>query len=231
MNAIKSPIFISLTLGFLMVLSGVLTKYMTPSVQSDPQMDIINLEVMIPLEFDQWKIDHSTALPMINPDVQGLLKKIYNQTLSRTYINSAGERVMLSIAYGIDQSSDLHVHRPEICYASSGFNISKITKTFVDTTIGQIPVMRLVAKQGTRNEPVTYWIRIGDSLTRGWIEQKLTTIGYSLTGKVPDGLLFRISTISQDEQDSYRIQKAFLSGLMQAVRREDRHWLIGQLTQ
>lgn len=189
----------------------------------------MNLDTMIPREFDRWKIDPSSAALVVNPDDQGLLNKIYNQTLSRTYINEQGERVMLSIAYGSDQSTDLHVHRPEICYASSGFDIGIMTKTFVDTTIGRIPVMHLVARQGTRKEPITYWIRIGDSLTRGWLEQKLTAISYGLTGKVPDGLLFRVSTISNDAQDSYRIQQMFLAALLQAVRSEDRHWLVGQL--
>jgi len=89
--------------------------------------------------------------------------------------------------------------------------------------------MQLVAKQGNRNEPITYWIRVGDSLTRGWFEQKLTAIGYGLTGIMTDGLLFRISTISNDEQDSYRIQQTFLTAMMQAVRSEDRYWLVGQL--
>jgi EpsI family protein len=123
----------------------------------------------------------------------------------------------------------MHAHRPEICYAASGFEIGKMTKTFVDTTIGRIPVMRLVAKQDARNEPITYWIRIGDSLTLGWFEQKLTVIDYGLAGKVPDGVLVRVSAISNDEQDSYRVQQAFLVALLKAVRSEDRFWLVGHL--
>jgi EpsI family protein len=89
--------------------------------------------------------------------------------------------------------------------------------------------MRLVAKQGTRNEPITYWIRVGDSITRGWIEQKLTAIGYGLIGKVPDGLLVRVSSLSNDEQGSYRVQQVFLSAMLHAVRSEDRFWLVGRL--
>ena len=230
MSALNKPVIVSLILGMLMTLSGVLTKAMTHPNRAAEQLDTINLETIIPREFDRWKIDSSTAALMVNPDDKGLLNKLYSQTLARTYVNNAGEHVMLSIAYGRDQSSDLQVHRPEICYATGGFDISSMSKTFLDTTIGRIPVMQLVAKQGNRNEPITYWIRVGDSLTRGWFEQKLTAITYGLTGKAPDGLLFRISTISADEQDSYRIQQAFLTSLLQAVRSEDRHWLVGQLT-
>ena len=137
---------------------------------------------------------------------------------------------MLSIAYGGEQKTDMHAHRPEICYAAGGFDISNKTKTFVDTTIGRIPVMHLLATRGARIEPITYWIRVGDSVTRGWIEQKLTAIGYGLTGKVPDGLLVRVSSISNDEQNSYRMQQVFLTAMLKAVRSEDRFWLVGRLS-
>ena len=226
----NKPFLVSLTLGLVMVLSAALTLVMTPSVDIAGAQSRINLEAMIPGTFGDWKINPSAVALMINPDEQETVSKLYSQTLSRTYINNRGEQVMLSIAYGGDQKVDLQVHRPEICYLSGGFKIGELTKDFVDTTIGRIPVMRLVAKQGARNEPITYWIRVGDSLTRGWFEQKAATLGYGLTGKVPDGLLFRVSTISSDEQESYRIQQEFLSTLLQAVKSEDRYWLVGRLT-
>jgi len=227
----KKPFIVSLMMGLLMVSSAAITMVITPSAGIADQQNQIDLEALIPSEFNDWKIDVSAESLMVNPDVKEMINKIYSQTLSRTYINSQGERVMLSIAYGRDQRKDLQVHRPEVCYLTSGFDIGKLTKTFVDTTIGRIPVMHLVAKQGARNEPITYWIRMGDSVTRGWFEQKAATLSYELTGKVPDGLLFRVSTISNDEQDSYRIQQIFLTSLLQAVRSEDRHWLVGRLAQ
>lgn len=212
-----------------MVSSSVLTKVMTPSVDKANSQNRINLQTLIPREFNGWKEDLSIMSPIVNPEVTGELGKIYTQTLSRTYINKQGERVMLSIAYGNDQRTDLQVHRPEICYMTGGFEVGAMTKILVDTTIGQIPAMRMVAKQGARNEPITYWIRMGDSVTRGWFEQKAATLSYMLVGKVPDGLLFRVSTISNNEQASYRIQQDFLASLLQAVRSEDRHWLVGKL--
>jgi len=212
-----------------MLSSSILTKIITPVAIFTDQQPVINLESMIPMEFGGWKVDSTSASPIVNPAVGGGLEKIYSQTLTRSYINGAGERIMLSIAYGAAQKTDLHAHRPEICYTASGFDIGNMTKTFVDTTIGRIPVMQLVAKQDARNEPITYWIRVGDSLTRGWFEQKMTAIGYGLAGKIPDGLLFRVSTISNNVKDSYRIQQEFLSSLLKSMRSEDRFWLVGQL--
>lgn len=229
MNRMNKSMFASIALGFFMVLSSVLAKVMTPTEMSPAMHARINLETLIPKEFEGWKLDSFNATGIVNPEVKGGLENIYSQTLSRTYINSAGDRIMLSIAYGGEQKTDMHAHRPEICYAAGGFDISNKTKTFVDTTIGRIPVMHLVATQGARIEPITYWIRVGDALTRGWLEQKLTAIGYGLTGKVPDGLLVRVSSISNDEQSSYQLQQAFLTAMLKAVRSEDRFWLVGRL--
>jgi EpsI family protein len=229
MKTMTKSMFVSIVLGFFMVLSGIVAKVMTPAEVSPALHARINLEMLIPKEFEGWKLDSYNASGIVNPEVKGALGNIYNQTLSRTYINNAGDRIMLSIAYGGEQKTDMHAHRPEICYAAGGFDISDKTKTFFDTTLGRIPVMHLVATQGTRIEPITYWIRVGDALTRGWLEQKLTAIGYGLTGKVPDGLLVRVSSISNDEQNSYRVQREFLSAMLKAVRSEDRFWLVGRL--
>jgi hypothetical protein len=50
-----------------------------------------------------------------------------------------------------------------------------------------------------------------------------------LTGTMPDALLFRTSTISNDEQSSYKVQQAFLTSLLQSMRSGDRHWLVGRM--
>jgi EpsI family protein len=224
----KRSVFVSLVMGMFMVLSSALAMLATPTLMSADNPDKINLEAIIPNEFDGWKVDLNSIEPLVSTDVKGEINKIYDQTLSRTYVNSQGERVMLAIAYGMDQRVDSQVHRPEICYASGGFNIKKITKIFLDTTFGKIPALRLVAKQGNRNEPITYWIKIGNSLTRGWFEEKWATFKYELTGQIPDGLLFRVSTIANDEEASYQVQQTFITDLLKSMRAGDRQWLVGQ---
>jgi len=219
-----------LLIGLAMLAAAGLAIAMTPTSKVADQGPNIDLETMIPKQFGEWKIDETVVPLLADPKQTALLNKIYNQTLSRTYVNAAGQRVMLSIAYGGDQSRAMQVHKPEVCYASQGFQIGQMTKALVDTANGQIPVMHLVAKQGTRNEPITYWIRTGDTVTRGWFEQNLARLTYGLTGKVPDGLLVRVSNISNDEPEAYRIQQAFLSAMLQGVSKEDRVRLIGKLS-
>ena len=97
-------------------------KPTTKIADAGPEVD---LEVLIPKAFGDWKIDTTIAPLIANPEQQAVIEKIYNQTLTRTYVNSRNERIMLSIAYGGDQSDSMAVHKPEVCYPAQGFQILK----------------------------------------------------------------------------------------------------------
>src|SRR5690606_39144111 len=152
-----------------------------------------------------------------DPELQAKLDKIYNQTLTRTYVNSRNERIMLSIAYGGDQSDSMAVHKPEVCYPAQGFQILKNKSGIFSTGEGDIPVKRLVATQGPRIEPITYWTTVGDTVAVSGIKWKLQQMKYGLTGSIPDGLLFRISSIQADESAAYRNQDDFTRALIGAL--------------
>ena len=132
----------------------------------------VDLEAMIPKQFGDWRIDDTIRPVLPSPDVQDKLDKIYNQTLARTYINSRGQRIMLSIAYGGDQSDSMQVHQPEVCYPAQGFQVRKSSLGQLATNHGALPVKRLVATQGSRIEPITYWITVGDEVINAGYKQK-----------------------------------------------------------
>ena len=91
-----------------------------------------------------------------------------------------------------------------------------------------IPAKTLVAVQGRRIEPITYWIRLGDGVVRGGLEQKLKTIQLGMDGKVADGLLFRVSSIDPDVSKALDIQKRFIQELLQATDPAALPLLLGQ---
>ncbi|HQV56357.1 MAG TPA: EpsI family protein, partial [Chitinophagaceae bacterium] len=169
----KKSFFISIILGVLMVLSGALTLALTPTNKIADLQEKLDLEILIPSRFGDWKIDESIIPLQVDAETQAKLNEIYNQTLSRTYVNSLGERIMLSVAYGGDQSDNLAVHKPEVCYYAQGF---EIMKTFADellTQYGKLPIKRLLAIKGNRNEPITYWVTVGNKVVLPGIDEKL----------------------------------------------------------
>jgi len=186
------------------------------------------LKTLIPSQIGEWKIDASIVPIEPSPDVQAALNKIYNQTLSRTYVNPAGRRIMLSIAYGGDQSDSMQVHQPEVCYAAQGFEVFGAVAGLLLTQYGELPVKRLIARQGNRNEPITYWVVVGDKATLSGLKQKLAQLSYGLTGKVPDGFLVRISSIDLDRQSAYQLQEEFIKSMLGAMNEKDRARIVGR---
>ena len=196
-------------------------------IDSGPKID---LETLIPKQFGDWKLDENIVRLIANPEQEALINKIYNQTLTRTYVNARDERVMLSIAYGGDQSDSMAVHKPEVCYPAQGFQILKNTTGTFATGAGNIPVKRLLATQGQRIEPITYWTTVGDTVAVNSLKWKLSQLKYGLTGQIPDGLLFRISSIQADENAAYRMQDDFSRALLGALTPEGQKRLIGRPT-
>jgi EpsI family protein len=224
MQAIKLS---HLLVGLAMLAAAGLALALAPRLKLADQGPTISLEAMIPKQFGEWKLEETIAFLIVSPDVQAMLDRIYNQTLTRNYVNDKGERIMLSIAYGNDQSYSTQVHRPEMCYPAQGFEIRSMSKDSIDFSGAQLPVMKLVATQGPRIEPITYWVMIGDSAVRGNMEQHLARLKYGLTGKIPYGMLVRVSTISTNESQSYRMQEQFVRDMLGAVPTEYRKVLIG----
>lgn len=215
-------------IGLMMFAAAGMALALKPTEKVADVAPAVDLEVLIPKAFGDWKID-TTIVPLIaDPELQAKLDKIYNQTLTRTYVNSRNERIMLSIAYGGDQSDTMAVHKPEICYPAQGFQILK-SPTFdtFSTEEGSIPVKRLVATQGSRVEPITYWTTVGGKVAVSGLKWKLQQLKFGLTGKIPDGLLFRISSIQADESAAYRMQDDFSRALLGALTPEGKRRIIG----
>lgn len=134
---------------------------------------------------------------------------------------------MLSIAYGKDQSDSLSIHSPEGCYGGQGFAIQNQVKAMLATAYGKIPVARLFATKGERHEPITYWITIGEHAVYDEWEMKKVKLNYALKGIIPDGLLFRVSSINSLEQEAYDLQANFAEALLSSLSPAQRMRLMG----
>lgn len=224
----KKKMWQSLVLGALMVLSALSAKVLTPTLMLSSMHAPLVLERVIPSSFGDWRQDIDSGAGVINPETAAALRKIYSQTLSRTYVNSKGQRIMLSIAYGGDQRDAVQLHYPEVCYPAQGFQLLASTLGTLETTLGIIPVKRLETNFGrTRNEPITYWTTVGDIAVTGGIEKKLAEMHYGLRGEIPDGLLFRISSIGTDTNTEYAMHADFARQMLTTVAPEWRRRLFG----
>jgi EpsI family protein len=184
----------------------------------------------IPMAFGAWRVDNSVGNTVVNPETQEKLDELYSETLSRVYVDGANRRMMLSLAYGRNQSKAVQIHKPEVCYVAQGFQLSTTFKGSVKTDLGVVPVMRIVATLGRRIEPITYWIRSGDDIVSGWYEQNKSRILAGLRGTIHDGLLIRVSSISPKSVEAFEAQDRFVNELLRSIPSTRREMFLGSLS-
>lgn len=211
MNALR---WRALLVALLMLASAGAAVVGRPTRHMADQVGMPNLEAMFPKEFGGWRMDTSMPVILPSPDVQALLDKIYNQVLSRTYVNAQGQRIMLSVAYGGDQSDGTSAHRPEVCYPAQGFAITANRLTTLQLGQRQLPVRQLMSQLGPRNEPITYWVTVGGEVVTTGIGQKLAQMRYGVRGIIADGMLVRVSSIDNNMVGGHQLQARFIAELV-----------------
>jgi len=207
-----------------MVATAVAAIGMKPT--SDPGA-AFDLEAAVPATFAGWRIDPEIVPIAAAPDVQANLDRLYRQIVARTYVNSAGERMMLTVAHGGDQSDALKAHRQEVCYRAQGFSVAGLERGEIVASGRQLDVTRFVALRGERVEPVTYWFTMGDRVVLGRLERLQAQVASGLRGRIPDGLLVRVSSLDTDPARAHAAQARFVAALAAAVPTQHAARLVG----
>jgi EpsI family protein len=212
-----------------MLLASLLTVFITPREKLAERLGPLTLRQALPDRFGDWMLDERSTGFVVNPQQQEVLARIYSQTLSRTYVNAkTGAVVMLALAYGEDQRDGMQMHFPENCYPAQGFQIGQQVQDTVQLGGAALHVKHLVASMGkARIEPITYWIMIGQHPTQSGWHKKITEMRYGLQGLIPDGLLFRVSSIGADDAAQYHVHQQFLADLFHVLPARERSRLFG----
>lgn len=175
---------------------------------------------LLPDSFGDWRIDPHSVVITPDPTLTAKLDALYSETFNRTYINSQGQRVMLSIAYGRNQNSQsTAAHRPEFCYVAQGFSLQHQGFDTLNLPGHQpLKVARLLAHLDNRIEPITYWVTLDDKAILPGFERKLTQLQYGLRGLIADGMLVRVSSLTNSrEQFDYSLHDRFLADMEAAI--------------
>jgi len=186
-------------------------------------------ETLIPRQFGAWQeLPHANRV-VVNPVQEENLMRLYSETFARTFVHKpTGRLIMLSIAYGRDQSNDTQLHTPEACYPSQGFKVENRTEHSVRSDFGPIESVQLMTTMGPqRTEPLTFFVRVGDGVARGSRDRNLARIRMALQGYRVDGMLFRVSEVTKRD-NAFALQDLFIHDLLNAVGPEGRRRIIGR---
>lgn len=214
----KKSLLSALAAAVLMTSAAAIATVMTPTRRIVDTLPKLDIEAAIPQRFGDWQIDARSGGGVVNPQQTELLNQLYSQIVTRTYVNSEGYRIMLSIAYGEDQRDSNQLHYPEVCYPAQGFQVTSNSGGELSLKNTTIPIRRLeshLSKQ--RFEPITYWTTIGTSVITNKTEKKIAEMRYGFRGLIPDGLLFRVSSIDNNSDKAFKAQERFIYDLYLSV--------------
>jgi EpsI family protein len=186
-----------------------------------------SLDTAVPDTIGTWQRDKAVVQQVVDPVTAEVLNELYSQILSRTYVSRDGFTVMLSIAYGKNESDDKSLHYPDVCYPAQGFRLSPPTYSHISLPGHELPVKRLHAERAGRQEPITYWIMIGEKVVLNAAEQKVAQLGYGVKGVIPDGMLVRVSSIGGDTARQWAVHAKFVNELNQTVSPQSRKRMFG----
>ena len=151
---------------------------------------------LLPARVGAYEVVSTSGVVLPPPDT--LRDRLYDNLATRVYSAPGQPNMMLLLAYNNTQDGVLQVHRPEVCYPVGGFELSPTQEVAIDAGAKSVPANFFTAKGPDRVEQVTYFTRLGDAYPRSWAEQRLAVIKANLAGRIPDGMLMRVSLLGTD---------------------------------
>lgn len=179
----------------------------------------------MPASFGKWSAVSNSGVLLPPPDA--LRDRLYDNLVTRVYRSPDGPFVMLLLAYNNIQDGVLQVHRPEICYPAGGYSLSETRPVPFQAMGRTIPANIFSATGPQQTEQVAYFTRVGSSFPRSWAEQRLGVIRANLAGRIPDGMLLRVSLYDTDQHRALGTLAPFTDEFLGACPPPLRKLLIG----
>lgn len=190
----------------------------------------VMLDHVLPERFAGWTLDREAAVYVRAADARGRQVGYFDQVLERSFLGGRDERIMLSVAYLGSQSSDMQLHRPEVCYRAAGFRIDGLVTGALELDGRAMPITRLLARMPGRPEPITYWSVVGGEPTASPSQGLSDRLRRAWRRIGRDGVLVRISSIDDEPARAWRLHERFAADMARTLAPADRELLLGART-
>ena len=195
--------------------------------RSSPSLVSGELEAAIPKTVGPLHFAASSGLVL--PPKDELSDRLYDQVLTRVYSAAGSVPVFALVAYGSVQNLSLELHRPDECYPQQGFTISAPEPLPLQLADHAIPASVLTARRkGGYVEQVVFWSRIGTHFPANRSEQSWIVAQQNFAGRMPDGVLVRLSVPTSERAAGIRTATKFLADLTQVLPEAGRRILFGE---
>lgn len=136
------------------------------------------------------------------------------QRLTRQYFNQDGEGVLLSVTLVNEAGDALEARRPEDEIERMGSQLVQVTRDRLRLPGRSVPVTRVMAARGSRYEPMTYWITIGDRVVRGRLEWLGAQVLQGLSGRPVQVIEVRVSSVATEMPQGFAGHDHFINMLV-----------------
>lgn len=227
-KTLKKKVFTSINFLILIVFAvAILLLFLPIGKIPENKIAIPNLNQFTPPKIDKWILLSQRSFNEAQLDIL-VEKDTYSQTYEAIYLGPKNHRIFISLSYGENQlDGRFQAHRPEYCYSSQGYEIKSVKDDNLITPWNTIPIRLLQADKPKKNEYITYWMTLSKDAVLPGLSRMMAQITYGLKGEIPDGLLIRVSSISEDEKESYAIQNMFIKQWLKSLPEPLRTRLIG----
>lgn len=184
--------------------------------------------------FDGWVPDtvgtwrFATVSGVVLPPPDALSDRLYDNIVARVYDAPGLPSMMLMIAYNNMQDGVLQVHRPEVCYPVGGYTLTPTREYELSIDNRMIPANVFAANGQERTEQILYWTRIGNEFSRSWMEQRMAVARANVAGRIPDGVLVRVSLLGNDPLAALPLLERFARSFVHASPPPLRQILVGR---
>ena len=121
------------------------------------------------------------------------------------------------MVYNNRQDGMLQVHRPEVCYPVGGYMLSPTLPIVVGAPELAIPANFFTATGPDRIEQVLYFTRLGSAYPRSWAEQRIAVIEENIAGRIPDGIMLRVSVLNPRANAALDTLQSFVRDFLNTV--------------
>lgn len=184
------------------------------------------LDMIVPRSFAGWRIVGGDDVVL--PDEEQELR-VYEGVLSRTYGRADGTTVMFVAVYGRAANRRMTIHRPDGCYPSQGFTITRNRDVPIPLAPGLVVGGReMLADRGERHETVLYWRRLSDETPSDLLAENALYYRRAFAGIVADGALVRMSVVGIPPVRARAVMTGFAQALYAASSPRAREVLVGR---
>ena len=198
--------------GALLATSGVAFARQ-PKVHKQP-IKTETFENWVPKKFGGWSMAGASGVVLPPPDA--LSDRLYDNLVTRVY-TAPQANVMVLVAYNNRQDGILQVHRPEVCYPVGGYILTETQPLSISAIGKSVPSNFFTATGPDRVEQVLYFTRLGGAYPRSWAEQRLAVVGENLAGRIPDGIMLRVSVLARERAPAVSMLQTFIGEFVAAA--------------